>query len=365
MGQVVSAQQREGHSHVILREGPNPKDKIIGEIPNGTVLQVLAVEEGVVQVQGGGKMGWAKRYNFAAESSEGSRSRSRSRGHGEPAAQRGAARGADPARRSVVFMEWNIFWKNWKHSEIARVCKREHDTPPDIIGFCELAPSNPGKLVSLIVESLNALLSDRTYVAQSAITGSRWLGFGADIVYNSSRFDCLEDGKVSVSVPGTLLGPRAANWVVLQEKSSGRRFITGGMHLSSGAPKHVHREELKRLYAKFNQMKEKYPTAPVIWMGDLNLVPTAPVVSDLMRGKIGSDDTFRVDNVVQTRRRTITHPWGRVEPVIDHILADKSVNIRRIKGGRADLASEEQKEYKDGTWLAGADHYPVFAELDW
>jgi endonuclease/exonuclease/phosphatase family metal-dependent hydrolase len=171
-------------------------------------------------------------------------------------------------------------------------------------------------------------------------------------------------------------GRRGANWAVLREFGSGRTFITGGIHTSANMDKKSHhvleavqRAELGWMYNRFEEMKRKYPEAPVIWMGDLNAKQSGHVISDLFKGKIGDRAVFPVEDVLKVPNGQFTWLTGGV---IDYILADTSVPgvaVRRGPNGgwpvRVRKGNWLKNADSDGKKGNAADHFPVYAELYW
>merc|ERR1719361_381628 len=117
---------------------------------------------------------------------------------------------------------------------------------PDIIGLCEFTAN----LQQLAVQ-LTAMSPGRQYRAQPG--RQRWQGYGTDIIYDNVRYKAMEGGVEQVVCKGTSGGPRAAHWVVLQERSTKRLLVTGGLHTSycGGPCFKVQLCELDHLYNKF------------------------------------------------------------------------------------------------------------------
>merc|ERR1711957_483688 len=94
---------------------------------------------------------------------------------------------------------------------------------------------------------------------------------------------------------GSRSGKRAVNWVVLQDRESGRELVVGGTHISycSKGCDSVHECELKEMYRKLEKMRKKY-SAPVVWMGDMNRKMDSSIMRNVLKGKVSSMRTFSV-----------------------------------------------------------------------
>jgi len=180
-----------------------------------------------------------------------------------------------------------------------------------------------------------------------------WQGYGTDIFYDSGKWEGLEGGVKSVSCPGTAGGDRAANWAVLKHRDSGKVLVTGGIHLTYCAEgcDSTHECELGALYDELNAMRSKHQGAAAVWMGDLNRGTDSTIMQNLFQGKIGGDSVFAVDDMVQTSENTY-YSGGSA---IDHILAESGEFIR--------VTGYVTGQGVTGQELAGADHFPVVAEV--
>lgn len=148
-------------------------------------------------------------------------------------------------------------------------------------------------------------------------------------------------------------GPRAANWAVLREKGQGGALIVGGIHTSycQWGCDALHACELNALYTRFEGLKAKYSNAPVVWMGDLNRGVNTVVVENLLNGRVGHRGTFRVDDLAKTKG----HTYFNGGSAIDHIFGDSGAFAVHA-GGRT---GQGVKCFH----LNGADHFPIFAKL--
>lgn len=237
------------------------------------------------------------------------------------------------------FLVWNVLYTNSDTAAIASTVAENH---PDIIGINEWM-SDVGAL-----ERDFSSATSRKFKVQPNRTS--FPGFGTDIYYDSDRFDLLEDGVDTVYCGGH----RAANWAVLQERTSRKIVVTGGIHLSyCGNGCDVQHEcELGMLYDRFEEMRTKYPDSACLWMGDLNRSPSTRIFQNLLAGTIGSRAVFEVEDVAQTN----TNTYYTGGPPIDHVLGEKN-KFRRIAGGRTGQGVT-------GQLLSGADHFPVFADVE-
>eukprot|EP00446_Apocalathium_sp_SHHI-4_P004820 CAMPEP_0177174706 /NCGR_PEP_ID=MMETSP0367-20130122/12320_1 /TAXON_ID=447022 ORGANISM="Scrippsiella hangoei-like, Strain SHHI-4" /NCGR_SAMPLE_ID=MMETSP0367 /ASSEMBLY_ACC=CAM_ASM_000362 /LENGTH=433 /DNA_ID=CAMNT_0018621079 /DNA_START=53 /DNA_END=1354 /DNA_ORIENTATION=- len=241
-------------------------------------------------------------------------------------------------------LEWNVHYSNKDTGAIARTIAEKHQ--PDIIGLCELTTS-----MDDMSNSLTAAMGKR-FKVQPGRNG--WKGYGTDIFYNDEKWKALEGG-VSTPSCSSIGGQRAANWVVLQDRASGHILITGGIHLSycRDGCNSLHECELGELYNHLEEMNQKYPNAPVVWMGDLNLNVGNSVVKNLLAGKIGGRGTFRVEDVAKTDRNTHTAGGS----AIDHIFAEHmTVDLKQGEHGSTGQGVT-------GSWLSGADHFPIYSVL--
>lgn len=240
-------------------------------------------------------------------------------------------------------MEWNVYWKNRDLAGLASVVA---ENGPDIVGFDELMAD--------VQETADALskATGRPFKVQPGRT--EWKGFGTDIFYDSSKWRALEGGVHTAQCSDSRNGQRAANWAVLKEHASGRTLIVGGIHLSYCAEgcDAVHECELQEMYTKFEQMRQKHGGAPVAWMGDLNRNTNAGVVQNLLKGMIGMKGTFKVDDLSKVQGNTY-YTGGSA---IDHIFGEQGAFKVKNAGRTAQGVT--------GQWLFGADHFPIYAELD-
>jgi len=245
---------------------------------------------------------------------------------------------------TLKFFEWNVWYRNKDTRRMAEVVK---PNSPDVIGLNEFTASG-----SSMRSHLNEQIQGRNYDMQPGWT--HFDGYGTYIFYDRNRFDAIEGGVESVHCSGTRGGNRAANWVVLRERSTNGLLITGGIHLSycSGGCDWVHECELGRTYDRFYSMKSKYPGARVVWMGDLNRSPSSRIVKNLLQGQLGDRQVFTVQDLSQSPHRTYMSGG-----VIDHIFGESST-FSRLEGGNTGQGQPHQR-------LNGADHFPVYAKVQW
>jgi endonuclease/exonuclease/phosphatase family metal-dependent hydrolase len=238
-------------------------------------------------------------------------------------------------------LEWNVHYKNRDHRGIAGVVA---ENEVDVVGLCELTGSM-GDMARALSKA-----SGRDFRIQPG--RESWKGFGTDIFYDNGKWKALEGGVSSAECSGSRSGKRAVNWVVLQDRESGRELVVGGTHISycSKGCDSVHECELKEMYRKLEKMREKY-SAPVVWMGDMNRKMDSRIMRNVLKGKVGSMRTFPVDDLVQTD----SHTYYTGGSAIDHILGE-SGKFHIQGGGRTEQGERGRK-------LKGADHFPVFAEV--
>jgi len=259
----------------------------------------------------------------------------------------GRRRPSNGGHGTIKFLEWNVYYKNKDHRGMAEVISAGS---PDIFGLCEFE-ADMGTLAS----ELNSRTSGKNYRAQSGRHGRT--GYGTDIWFDSNKYIEIEAGKKVVDCPPhTRGGVRAANYVVLREKSTDRHLITGGVHLSScwinggsssACKNNAQKCEARKFYQVIEPIRSKYPDAPLVWMGDMNEGPGMGVVADFSAGNIG----FPVDDVARASSRT--HKNGGK---IDFIFAETG-KFTRLDGGNV------PGQGGSGSDLKGSDHYPVFATL--
>jgi len=250
---------------------------------------------------------------------------------------------ANGATTTSKILQWNVHYKNRDHWGMAKVVV-ENDV--DIVGFCELTGSMSDTAHSL------SKSSGRDFRVQPGRDGS-WKGFGTDIFYDNGKWKALEGGVSSAQCSGSRSGKRAVNWVVLEDRTSKRKLVVGGTHISycrDGCDS-VHECELKEMYRKLEDMREKH-NAPVVWMGDMNRNMRSRIMSNVVKGKVGSKRVFPVDDLVKTDENTY-YTGGSA---IDHILGE-SGKFFVHKGGRTHQGIR-------GRHLFGADHFPVFTHVD-
>jgi hypothetical protein len=244
-------------------------------------------------------------------------------------------------------MEWNTWWKNYDGWGIANIIGPNN---ADIVGINELSVSH---------HDLASKMSDKTpgrdYAIQPMTPGGG--GYGTDIFYDKNRFEALEGGKETVHSCGSQGGNRAANWVVLREKSSQRILISGGIHLSACGCDDTQECELGKLYDALQRVLGKYPGSAILWMGDMNDGASSRLITNLKAGKIGNRNVFPVQDVSQTGARTYAREadWNKEE--IDFIFA--SADLQRVSGG---LTGQGQM---GSTFAGGADHLPIYAVVKW
>jgi len=242
----------------------------------------------------------------------------------------------------TTILEWNVYYENRDMNGLAHIMKGRN---PDIVGICELTAP-----MQAMASALTTAFGRRFEVQPGR--GS-WMGYGTDIFYDAEKWEHLDGGVARASCP-SVGGPRAANWVVLKERSSGQIIITGGLHTSYCAQgcDELHFCELNFMYDRFQAMKHKYDNAPVVWMGDINRNIYDNVMRSVFNGNLGGKQQWVGDDLVRTRENT----YYNGGMAIDHIVGEKGA-FRIKSGGRTG-------EGVKGQLLAGADHFPIYADLE-
>jgi len=247
----------------------------------------------------------------------------------------------------VKLFLWNVFWNNRNIGAMAEIIS---SNDADIIGLDEFTADG-----AALVSTLNSLLPHRDYELGPGTDGG-WQGYGTDVIFDGRKWELQEGGKETVVCPGTRGGDRAANWLVVKERTSQRTIITGGIHLTYCAYNSCDATqecELGRLYDKLEDMKRNYANATVLWMGDLNHCASDPIIQNVLEGKIGTRTVFKTEELARTEGSTYYSAPGGC--AIDHILIG-GAGFKRFSGGRTG-----QGIY--GQWLNGADHFPVYAAM--
>eukprot|EP00931_Biecheleriopsis_adriatica_P043819 TRINITY_DN2503_c0_g1_i1.p1 TRINITY_DN2503_c0_g1~~TRINITY_DN2503_c0_g1_i1.p1 ORF type:complete len:674 (-),score=70.85 TRINITY_DN2503_c0_g1_i1:273-2225(-) len=243
---------------------------------------------------------------------------------------------------SIKLLQWNVHWENKNTAAIANIIK---PNKADIIGLCELTTS---------MQDMATALTDatgRTYQVQPGHYG--WQGYGTDIFYDAAKWEAVEGGVRRAACSGSRGGHRASNWVVLKSLQTEAKLIVGGTHTSycAGGCDELHECELGEMYNRLDEMRAKYPGTPVIWIGDTNRDMHTRIMRNILQGKLGTRLTFKVDDLAKTR--TNTYYTGGTP--VDHILGEHGAFMVQSGGSTGQGVT--------GQHLAGADHFPVFAEV--
>jgi endonuclease/exonuclease/phosphatase family metal-dependent hydrolase len=245
---------------------------------------------------------------------------------------------------ATTLLEWNVHYTNHNLRGIADIIRK---TQPDIVGLCEFTAS-PDSMAEVLSQELR-----RSFQVQPG--RGRWHGYGTDIFFDNGKWEPLEGGVERVVRCASRGGPRAANWLVLRDRQTGKKLITGGMHTSycAGGCDGLHECELGVLYTKFDAMKSWHgEDTAVIWMGDTNRNIHTRIMQNLLRGRLGWRQIFPVDDVAQTQGNT--YYTGGLP--IDFIVGETG-HFRRKAGGRTGQGTT-------GRHLNGADHFPIYADVD-
>lgn len=242
----------------------------------------------------------------------------------------------------IKLLQWNVHWQNKDTAAIANIIK---PNKADIIGLCELTISMHDMEASL------TQATGHTYKVQPGRHG--WHGYGTDFFYDAMKWEAIEGGVRTAACSGSRGGQRAANWMVLKSLQTGTKLIVGGIHISycAGGCDELHECELGEMYSRLEEMKSKHPEAPVVWMGDTNRDMHTTIMKNIIEGKLGSRSTFKVEDLA----KTTTNTYYNGGPPVDHILGERGAFIQ-LDGGSTGQGVT-------GQHLAGADHFPVFAEV--
>jgi len=106
------------------------------------------------------------------------------------------------------------------------------------------------------------------------------------------------------------------------------------------------------MYDRFEEMQVRYPGTPIVWMGDMNRGLRDRITQNVMAGKLGSRNVVPVEDLGQSQSRTY-YRGG----VIDFIFGETGA-FSRVEGGSTGQGTPNQ-------WLNSADHFPVFASVQW
>lgn len=250
---------------------------------------------------------------------------------------------ASGARTTATFLEWNVHYSNRNINGIANIIRKSQ---PDIVGLCELTASTDDMATAL------SHAMKRSFRVQPGRGG--WRGYGTDIFFDADKWDALEGGVESVRC-ASRGGPRAANWVVLKERQTGKKLITGGLHTSYCAHgcDGLQECEIGHVYTKFEALKRVHgEDASIVWMGDLNRNMHTRIMQNLLQGRLGGRQVSRVHDLAGTQGNTY-YSGGMA---IDFILGEAGA-FHLKRGGRTGQGTT-------GRHLNGADHFPIYAAVD-
>merc|ERR1712224_421184 len=104
-------------------------------------------------------------------------------------------------------------------------------------------------------------------------------------------------------------------------------IITGGIHLSSRGNHGCKECELGKFYLKMESLKQKYPTATIVYMGDMNYGPEE--MRPYLQGRISGRDVFVADDVSQAQPPTCL--W--TDSTIDYVITERNGDFERVAGG--------------------------------
>ncbi|MGV8907726.1 MAG: endonuclease/exonuclease/phosphatase family protein [Propionicimonas sp.] len=150
-------------------------------------------------------------------------------------------------------------WPKRKAAVVATI----RSQAPDVVGLQEASPSKlHGRSVSQYQDLLNGLGSPYKVTLKG--------GAGVDnrIIYNSKKIKVLKTGVVALPKGG---GRRFLVWAVLQQRSTGKKFLFGDTHLAPGKSKKALRMNQTSTMVSALKKLAKPKRLPTIVVGDFNM----------------------------------------------------------------------------------------------
>lgn len=239
----------------------------------------------------------------------------------------------------------------WPYRKVMAAEVIRHEAP-DLIGMQEVLLHQK--------RDLEAALPDFAFAGVARDDGME-AGEFSPVGWRRERFDMLESGTFWLSptpyVPGKAWDaayPRVASWVLLRDKTSGRRLRVLNTHFDHvGAQAKLESAKLIAQWAK----EPRFAGVPAIVLGDFNSTPSSPPLA-LLANHVESG--LRLAKAI-----SLAPPYGPpgtfngfrinaadAEP-IDHILVSDGITVQR----HATLTQHWEGHLP-------SDHYPVIAELE-
>jgi len=237
---------------------------------------------------------------------------------------------------------------------LQEACTKEHTNP-----FA--SPNNLSWFSTL--EGSNGLTKN----GYTAYRGLSPQGAGSDkemfnaIYYKTSKFNYITGGTEILTVAGG--DPKCANWVILETKEGGQRFIFISVHFqahSEDADKAARIENAEKSLALINRLKTNYDY-PVILLGDFNesnggggckLILQSGFADALAAAKTKVNDsqgTFVKDFVTILNNTKLDHIFTKDLPQYAYISYYETVDNKHITGSVGKYPS---------------DHLPVIAYIE-
>ncbi len=237
---------------------------------------------------------------------------------------------------------------SWKYRK-DNVCQMLNYYQPDLLGMQEVFHSQ--------LEDLKQGLPQYTALGVGRDDGKEG-GEYCPILFNTARFDLEKYGNFALSEQPDSFGikgwdasyNRIATWVVLKDKSSGKKFAYFNTHLDNDGA--TARREGIRLVLK--KMKELAPGMPHILTGDFNCLPDDEPSQVLEAA--GMKNAVKTANVAYGPSWSY-HDFGRMpvaeRPLLDYVYVDGNTQVNRCRN--------IQDTPENGFY---SDHNPILAELE-
>ncbi len=235
----------------------------------------------------------------------------------------------------------DLFKKSWFY-RAGLIVDTIKSNQPDIIGFQEAS----GMHYAFLQQKLVGYASVIQYRDNSLLSE------GCPVFYRTDKFDLIDQGSFWLSNTPDVMSKdwgaahyRVANYVILQEKDSGREFVVFNTHLD-----HVSDEaRINGIQVVLDKI-EQFGGQPAILMGDLNAEEDSPTYS---KASSNFDD---VQVIASNTMDSCTYQnWGNAldRPRIDYIFVSKS--------GFTALKYQVITTTYDGVYAS--DHFPLLAVL--
>jgi endonuclease/exonuclease/phosphatase family metal-dependent hydrolase len=205
---------------------------------------------------------------------------------------------------------------------------------PDVIGLQEASDWVGAALGPKLVDDIAARLGDGRYsIAKTDIPiGARgWFRTSRYLLYRTATYRAVGDGGFWTLAPN-----RYAAYQLLENRTSGARFLAVSVHLEAGSGLAVdlRREEQTKALLGFAKTFQATQAVPVVYVGDFNShegnVVDAPGNTFRAAGHTDSDE------VAQTRvnrQYNSANGYRRLAPIggldLDHVYVPQGVAVRR------------------------------------